>query len=189
VGDEIVPVSLDLSESWIVRHGKRTPEHLAEEMDLIRENPHEAQLKEIFALAHTQFGRIDYSLKDGRIQVWEINTAPLLRRPGHMEPATAEEQEFMRPKRELFGTYFSKAMRDANDLAPDGPPVEIHLSEAVRTKAAEEFNSRGVTAEPVAQPFESLRRLVRPIKKPLKILTEWALHPWMGRRARKAAQR
>lgn len=189
VGDQIVPVSLDLSESWIVRHGVRTPEHLAEEMDLIRENPHEEQLKEIFSLAHTQFGRIDYSFKDGRIQVWEINTAPLLRRPGHMEPATLEEQEFMRPKRELFGTFFSKAMRDANDLVPGGPPVEIQLSDAVRAKAAEEFSSRGVTAEPRNPPYSTIRRMVQPFKKPLKLMTEWALHPLMGRRARRAARR
>jgi hypothetical protein len=32
---------------------------------------------ELFRLAHIEFGRVDYSFKDGKIQVWEINTCPL----------------------------------------------------------------------------------------------------------------
>ena len=41
-------------------------------------NPHEAELRAIFKLARIDYGRIDYGIKDGQIQVWEINTNPML---------------------------------------------------------------------------------------------------------------
>ncbi len=37
-------------------------------------NPHEPELREIFRLAKIQYGRVDYSILNGTIQVWEINT-------------------------------------------------------------------------------------------------------------------
>ena len=42
------------------------------------ENPHRAELLEVFRLANIEFGQIDYALLNGRIQVWEINTNPHL---------------------------------------------------------------------------------------------------------------
>jgi hypothetical protein len=47
-----------------------------EELAYVRTNPHQADLREIFAAARIDYGRIDYAIKDGRIQVWEINTNP-----------------------------------------------------------------------------------------------------------------
>jgi hypothetical protein len=52
------------------------PAHLAEELAYIDSNPHAGILGEVCRLANIGYGRIDYSLLDGRVQVWEINTTP-----------------------------------------------------------------------------------------------------------------
>jgi hypothetical protein len=37
-------------------------------------------LRQIFAIGNTEYGRIDYAIKDGRIETWEINLNPTLGR-------------------------------------------------------------------------------------------------------------
>jgi hypothetical protein len=79
VGGEIQPFHLYVSRLLIVKHSTDAivdAETAAEEMRYFDENPHESQLREIFALARIDYGRIDYSFRRGRIQVWEINTNP-----------------------------------------------------------------------------------------------------------------
>jgi hypothetical protein len=51
---------------------------LREEQDYLATNPHERQLREIFALARIEYGRIDYSFRGDAMQVWEINTNPII---------------------------------------------------------------------------------------------------------------
>ena len=79
VGGRIQPFHLYVSRLLIVKHSTDAivdAETAAEEMRYFDENPHESQLREIFALARIDYGRIDYSFRRGRIQVWEINTNP-----------------------------------------------------------------------------------------------------------------
>jgi len=87
VGNRIIPRHVFLSRSWMIKELKMdhdlSPETVAaEENAYLDANPHEAELREIFDLAGIEYGRIDYGLTNGRIQVWEINTNPtiLLRR-------------------------------------------------------------------------------------------------------------
>ncbi|HEY3149601.1 MAG TPA: hypothetical protein VGJ75_24770 [Dongiaceae bacterium] len=74
----VVPQHLFLSSNWIVKRSTLdlTPEMIAEEERYVFENPHEEELRRIFALAETDFGRVDYGVIDGRIEVFEINTNP-----------------------------------------------------------------------------------------------------------------
>jgi hypothetical protein len=53
-------------------------ESLRLEDEYVATNPHAAELARIFALARVDYGRVDYGLLENRIQVWEINTNPLL---------------------------------------------------------------------------------------------------------------
>jgi hypothetical protein len=74
----VVPQHLMRANSWVVkrdtRHGR---EDLSEEEErYARENPHADQIRRIFALAEIDFGRVDYCLVNGRIEVFEINTNP-----------------------------------------------------------------------------------------------------------------
>jgi hypothetical protein len=90
VGDRIVPKSLQFSRCWVQKSPDlRDPELLREEAQYVEHNPHEDRLREIFALARIQYGRIDYTILDGRVQVWEINTNPTIASVGAVPDARA----------------------------------------------------------------------------------------------------
>jgi len=74
----IVPQHLFLSSDWVVKRSavEVTPAMIREEEEYVFGNPHAEQLRAIFELAHTDFGRIDYAVVNGRIEVFEINTNP-----------------------------------------------------------------------------------------------------------------
>jgi hypothetical protein len=82
IGDRILPRSLDYGHDWMLKRGgtEYTPETLAEEFEFVRTNPHERELREIFSIAGVDYGRIDYSVKNGRVQAWEINLHPTIGR-------------------------------------------------------------------------------------------------------------
>ena len=74
----VVPQHLFFSPTWIVKRSSMdlTSDMIAEEERYVFDNPHADQLRAIFELAKTDFGRIDYAMVDGRIAVFEINTNP-----------------------------------------------------------------------------------------------------------------
>jgi hypothetical protein len=79
VGERIVPRHLFFSQDWMVKSADLGgPDLLAEELQYLQSNPHAAQLLEICRHAGIAYGRIDYSLLEERVQVWEINTNPLV---------------------------------------------------------------------------------------------------------------
>ena len=104
VGEHIVPRHLLFSRDWAVKVVDLCgAAEVAEELEYVRTNPHRHELMAIFELARIEFGRIDYAVRNGRIQVWEINTNPILgtfddggmpaRAPviEHVTPAFAEQ--------------------------------------------------------------------------------------------------
>jgi len=79
IGDRIVPRHVFFSRLWMVKSPELTsPEQLKEEFDYICGNPHAERVLEVFELAGIQYGRIDYALHGDRIEVWEINTNPMI---------------------------------------------------------------------------------------------------------------
>ena len=79
VGGRIIPAHIAFSKDWVAKGLDLRDEHLlAEERRFIETNPHVAELQQVFALAAIEFGRIDYAVLDGALQVWEINTNPWL---------------------------------------------------------------------------------------------------------------
>lgn len=75
---DVVPQHLFLSREWMVKRStlELSPDMMAEEENYVFDNPHADQIRAIFALAETDFGRIDYTIVDGRVQTFEINTNP-----------------------------------------------------------------------------------------------------------------
>ncbi len=79
VAGEFVPRHLCFTKHWVVKQPDLVDaKYLAREREYLETNPHAAELREIFALARIDYGRIDYSLAEGVIQVWEINTNPTI---------------------------------------------------------------------------------------------------------------
>jgi hypothetical protein len=92
VGGRIVPHDLMYGQTWVVKirfadtgwaksrdasYGD-SEEGIARELQYIRDNPHQEALKRVFAVGGIDYGRADYGIVNGRIQVYEINTNPHL---------------------------------------------------------------------------------------------------------------
>jgi hypothetical protein len=126
IGGRIVPQHVFESRSWMVKSDTkdRDPALAEAEMNYIRENPHRDALAEIFALAHIEYGRADYTLVDGKIQVYEINTNPNLPR------ISSRKGTSQKPERKQF---FQQWMRDAFSALHTpyrpGPPVHFSFPE------------------------------------------------------------
>lgn len=105
IGDRIVPRHVFYSRCWMVKLPDLVDDDLlAEERAYVESNPHQDQLRAIFGLAGLEWGRIDYGLLDGALQVWEINTNPQImsfadgggpaRLPQHARAAVALRSAF-----------------------------------------------------------------------------------------------
>lgn len=83
VGGRVIPRHLFFDRQWMVKVAAQCgPQELQEEVEYVEGNPHAAELARIAARANISYGRIDYSLVDGCIQTWEINTNPLIANRG-----------------------------------------------------------------------------------------------------------
>jgi len=134
VGDRIIPRSLEFGEDWMVKHDPLAydADRIAEERDYVEANPHDARLREVFALAHVQYGRVDYALLDGALQVWEINLNPTIGRPRPREEESADVRRvrvLRRDTNDIFYTRFLAAW-DALNTHPAAPgSVAVHVDQ------------------------------------------------------------
>lgn len=100
IGDALIPRHVLFSHDWVTKKPDIVTETLArEESEFLQTFPHRAQVMDAFQIAGIDYGRIDYGVKAGQIQVWEINTNPVvvpdrahmnpLRLPGQIASARA----------------------------------------------------------------------------------------------------
>jgi hypothetical protein len=104
VGGRVIPRHLFFSRRWIVKDADLAePELLREEREYLERSPHEEAVCRAFALARIEYGRIDYSLRPDGIEVWEINTHPIL-------PAAESHGG---PQREAVNAEFARRLVEA----------------------------------------------------------------------------
>lgn len=151
VGDRVVPRSLAHGRHWMLKHAAAefTRERSIEELEYVSANPHADQLSRIRELAGVEYGRIDYAVRDGRVQTWEINLKPMIGR-GALKPRSGtvprELAGIRRQTKETFYARFQEALEaldtvpaDARArrlpdgfarprLPPIGPPVRMRVS-------------------------------------------------------------
>jgi hypothetical protein len=107
----IVPRHLFFGTQWMLKAPERiTPETVEEEKAYVAQNPHAVELREIFALARIDYGRIDYGVCNGRIQVWEINTNPMITHPSDARVAQRI------PVQEAFARRFAAVLRELEQM-------------------------------------------------------------------------
>jgi hypothetical protein len=166
IGDQILPRSLDYGPDWMLKRSgtEYTRETLAEEREFVETNPHEQQLREIFAIAGVDYGRIDYAIQDGRVVTWEINLHPTLGRG--REGSKYRAPDTVRGIHAETKEYVHERLREAwvkIDLVDDR---ELHVSlDPALVRAAVAARSPGHRSPLVA----AVRRSLRPIK-PLLLL-------------------
>lgn len=164
VGDRIMPRHMSVSRHWMVKHAgsEFTREIILEEQAYVRDNPHEAELRRIFAVAGVEYGRIDYALKDGQIQVWEINLAPTIGR-GHGRSTRDLPDDLRRIRaesRDVFFRAFNEAWAAVDHNVASTAPVPIRIDEEIRRRALVKESRLSLAAR--------FRRVLRPLDAVLK---------------------
>lgn len=135
VGDTIIPRYLQVSPYWMIKEGTRISDRdaLAEDREYLESNPHEAWLRDIFALARIDYGRIDYGMLKGRPQVWEINTNPALGCSlpiAHHRHRSADAGELDALKA-IFHERFADALTKVAGKG-DNDPLPLRLDDEIR---------------------------------------------------------
>jgi hypothetical protein len=113
VGERMVARHVLFSaKKWMLKKADLVDDTLArEELEYVQQSPHDARLREIFDLAHIEYGRIDYAFRNDAIQVWEINTNPTIGVvPNRLDPLRLRAQG-------LFERTLQQAWRET-DYAP-----------------------------------------------------------------------
>jgi len=121
IADAIIPRYLSLGYHWVVKENEPNPntgelydeQKIRDELNYIHNNPHNKELQRIFSLANIDYGRIDYGVKDGKLQVWEINTLPTFgSAPGFKKPSPNTARKRARAEaKETFYADFTDAVR------------------------------------------------------------------------------
>jgi hypothetical protein len=178
VGSEIIPRALERGRVWALKHGGAdfTRESLDEERAYVLGNPHAGQLRPIFDAARVDYGRIDYALKGGVVETWEINLNPTIGRGSRASSGllSPEIREYRAIAREHFYRRFQAAF-EAID-AP-GAPASIPIRYQAGT-----LEGLGPMSRPATPPrrLESVKRVLRPFRPLLDPLVK-AMLPLLGR--------
>ncbi|GAB5537076.1 MAG: hypothetical protein Rubg2KO_33250 [Rubricoccaceae bacterium] len=151
IGDAILPRYLSLGTEWMVKENRSDPPEgplydsarLAEEVEYVRTNPHEAWLRETFELANIEYGRIDYGIWQGRLQVWEINTHPGMGAyPGAVKTdAQLHRRELRMPAKQHFYDRWTPVLADLA-ATPSDATVPFQISDALASRFAQDRKER-----------------------------------------------
>ncbi len=161
IGRQVIPRYLSVSREWMLKfQGSEFTRRMAEEeRDYVLTNPHETELRDIFALARVDYGRIDYAMKDGRLQTWEINLNPTIGRglrasSGKIPP---ELEAIRKPTKEYFYRRFREAWEEVDLPSREGDSIEVAIDpEVARAAMAPDTPTDGW--------LSTLRRILRPVK-------------------------
>ena len=179
VGGRILGRSLNAGRQWMLKleTSDFTRELVMEDQRYVMENPHTEQLADLFAFANIDFGQIDFSIKDGRIQPWEINLNPTIGRgvkpggglgPRELWPIRSET-------RELFFSRFRQAWIDLDRIPAGAPAVEVSFDPAVVEAAMEVGHGESSV-------WRLARTMLRPVKPLIKPVASKLLGQLAGRR-------
>jgi len=124
-GDKIVADHMVHEDNWNAKYGSESawsPERYCDEEVYVTTNPHKREIMRAFEITEIDYGRADYGIVDGQVQVWEINTNPDLPM-GNVKKA---------PPLRRAATVISKANRIAalKALATTAPGSPVALRSA-----------------------------------------------------------
>ncbi len=79
LGDDFIPGHMIAAEGWVTKKSKVVTDDLVREEDEFLANPKDLDvIKRAFEIAGIDYGRIDWGYVNGRPQIWEINTNPMI---------------------------------------------------------------------------------------------------------------
>ena len=86
--------------------------------EYMRENSHAEIILKIFSIANIDYGRMDYSIVEGKLQTYEINTNPRI-----AGPITATDQKYGQKKK--FIPQFLSAMTLLDSVAGEKDIIRV----------------------------------------------------------------
>lgn len=122
IGDRMVPAPSVNADSWIAKHGVEGvagAAAYAEELATFDQIPHAETLKAAFEAVGLEYGRADFALVDGRLQLYEINSNPMI--GGVRKPHPFEDRE---RTLKLASERYAAALT-AIDTDPGGPRIRL----------------------------------------------------------------
>ncbi len=134
IGKRIVPAHLIRSQDWVTKNSGPEPLR-AEEQAYLAHNPHRAELMKIFSDASISYGRIDYGLQGSKIQVWEINTNPvIIQEPTQYSPDKLELKRRLVHElaQALIDLHSQTAMTEHEVKVPPGTIRNVRLVHQLR---------------------------------------------------------
>ena len=167
VGKKVIARSLNYGREWMLKHSQTefTLPMVHEELEFVSQNPHEQQLLKIFELAQVEYGRIDYAIKDGRVQTWEINLNPTigrgLRPPSRKLPPDVDAAR--EKVRQCFFQAFENSWREVLLPTNGQLPVEVRIPSYIRSAA----QPNGVQQSRLLSAVRTILRPVKPLIEPL----------------------
>ena len=97
IGDVIVPTISAHDTVWLTKYGQLGIAGEAlyrDELELVKANPFAEHLRKAFEIAGIEYGRADFGIYKGRVQIYEINTNPMI--DGPIPHPSLARQESMR---------------------------------------------------------------------------------------------
>lgn len=182
VGSEIIADGRVRGSEWMLKaeQNELSEAALLEERSHVLGNPHEWELRPIFERAGVEYGRIDYSMKEGKVETWEINLNPTIRRGRRpdFQPIPEALDRIKDVARQHFLGRFEAAVRS---LDTSIPPITLRLeySEACLRSVAPMVRTGGPSGWLV-----SVAGVLRPLV-PLLDRASRVLSPLVGRAARR----
>ena len=124
IGEVIVPTVSVHDNVWHAKNGQLgiAGEALySDELELVKTNPFGEHLRKAFEIAGIEYGRADFGVYNGRIQIYEINTNPMIGEP--FPHPSAARRESMR----LCWEKYLEALRalDGGDCWPVQLPNRV----------------------------------------------------------------
>jgi hypothetical protein len=125
IDGRVVPRDLIFDRAWLQKDiALVTPETIAEERTYLDTNPHEASLLAVAELAGIDYGRMDYGFVGGELQVWEINTNPVISKEPH------EYRDDHVDNQAAFAGAMLAALEQLAQPATAGGPVPVRVGAA-----------------------------------------------------------
>lgn len=134
-GGHVIPNHALIDRNWITKgpvkaSGDRwNTSQLAEEQAFMSDRPYREEAKAAFERVGLDYGRIDFGVRNGRVQVWEVNSHPV---PNHA-PAKCLEERL--PTHRQFCKLWVDGMRSIDTPEQPGRAIPVRLDPLEAMKA------------------------------------------------------
>lgn len=120
INGKVLPRHRLCGDDWALKQSNIKDEQTAAaEAEFLDKNLYADQVKRAFELAGIDYGRADFSVLDGQIQVWEINTNPVIIMPAD----SLSEGQMVNARR--FRQWIVDEFREMNARVMEGPGCRL----------------------------------------------------------------